>query len=316
MALFHPGLQLLSVNLLKKRHVISLVPAATEFLFEMGLGKIVAGRSDACDFPEEAFIIPVCSKSLIQGELDSFKINEQVSERLRAKLPLFEVDAKKIIGLKPDAIVVQQQCSICAISPEHFSALPLNVPQITFSPLKFADLWTEALRLGEELGYLEEARETVKHLKTRVVDALELIGLPSKKPRVLVVEWLNPLMTAGNWVPDMISMAGGEAVLSKAGTHSGWVNEAEIIASHPEKIIVVPCGFGIEKTKTEFKSLLKRSPWNALEAIQKGECYLVDGNHYFNRPGPRLVKSFEILAEILNPKLPRVFAGESYERLH
>jgi iron complex transport system substrate-binding protein len=296
----------------RKKRVISLVPAATEFLFEMGLGHLVIGRSDSCDYPAEVEKLPVCSRSTIDSAAGSIGIHEQVSEVIKTKAPLFTVDEEKINSLKPDALIVQQQCSICAASPGIISELEKPVHQLIYSPTKFAELWSEALRMGEELGYPEEAREAVKVLKTRVVDTLETIGVPATRPRVLVIEWLDPLMTAGNWVPDMIAMAGGEALLCRAGANSHWVTADDILQSNPQKIILVPCGFGIEKTKAEFAAMLKSSPWNLLEAMTEKECYVVDGNQYFNRPGPRLVTSFEILAEILNSKLPKRFAGKAY----
>jgi iron complex transport system substrate-binding protein len=299
----------------RKKRIISLVPAATEFLCEMGLGHLVIGRSDSCDYPPDVEKLPVCSRSSIDSCAGSVAIHEQVSEVIKTKRALFTVDADKISSLKPDVVIVQQQCSICAVSPDTVADIAPLVQQLIYSPTKFAELWTEALRMGEELGYAEEARDALKALKTRVVDTLEKIGIPTARPRVLIIEWLDPLMTAGNWVPDMIAMAGGEALLCKAGANSHWVTADDILQSKPQKIILVPCGFGIEKTKAEFTSMLKNSPWNSLEAIKKGECYVVDGNEYFNRPGPRLVTSFEILAEILNPKLTKSYADNAFVKL-
>ena len=165
------------------------------------------------------------------------------------------------------------------------------------------DLWTDLRRVGAALGLPDEGRFAIAPLKTRLVNVIQQVSMVEKRPRVACLEWLDPLMGAGNWIPELVELAGGTAVAGHTGTHSQWLDWAALAAADPEVIVALPCGFDLQRTRAEVARLRARPEWFRLSAVKSGRVFLADGNAYFNRPGPRLVDSVEILAEILHPEL-------------
>lgn len=288
--------------------IVSLLPAATEIVAVMGGMELLVGRSHECNHPPEVQSLPVCTASHLNTEGSSEEIHESVEERARKGLSLYEVLPDQLGRLRPDFILTQTQCEVCAVSVgeveraiRDWSGVAPRI--ISLAPHRLEEVWHNILEVGDALGLEEEARAAVKALKNRLVDVIERSCVLRKRPRTVCVEWLEPLMVAGGWVPELVQLAGGEDLLGAAGKPSSWINPKVMVEREPEAVVLMPCGFDLERTMKEWREAKGKEPWRSLKAVRKGDVYLTDGNSYFNRPGPRLVESLEILAEILHPKL-------------
>jgi iron complex transport system substrate-binding protein len=203
-------------------------------------------------------------------------------------------------------IVTQSQCEVCAVSERDVEEAVCDWLEdrpriISLAPSALADVWADIERVAAALGAPEQGATLVAALQQRI-EAIAAEGrLLRERPRVACIEWLDPLMAAGNWMPELVEMAGGVNLFGETGKHSPWMDWDDLVAADPDAILVLPCGFDIERTRRDLGLLTRRPGWNHLRAVRSGRVYLTDGNQYFNRPGPRLVESLEILAEVLHP---------------
>jgi len=287
--------------------VVSLLPSATEIVCALGLRDALVGRSHECDHPPGVEALPVCSRPTVDVAARSAAIDRSVRERLKAGLSVYDVSEEVLSGLAPDVIVTQSQCEACAVTPDDVERAVAEWtgarPEIvSLAPERLADVWEDVRRVADALGVPGRGREVVESLENRAArmasDAQALVG----RPRVACIEWVDPLMAAGNWVPELVSLAGGEDVLGQAGEHASWLEWDALAAADPEVVVVMPCGFDIARTRRELAPLTARPGWRRLAAVGEARAFLADGHQYFNRPGPRLVESLEILAEILHPE--------------
>lgn len=295
--------------------VVSLLPAATEIVCSLGCEAWLVGRSHECDFPPRVQSLPVCSRPRIDVNGSSRDIDEQVKQSLRDGLSLFEVDVEQLNELQPTLILTQAQCEVCAVSlADVEAALALGVTSrprvVSLLPNCLDDVFDDLRRVAVALGVDERGNALVGDLHDRLSQLSQGIsrgatqrGEPRHRPRVVCIEWLEPLMTAGNWVPELVAIAGGENLLSERGRHSPWLDWSGLVAADPDVLVLMPCGWSISRTRADLHWLTERSEWPALKAVREGNVYVADGHHYFNRPGPRLLDSVEILAEILHPDL-------------
>lgn len=285
--------------------ILSLIPSSTEIVAILGLTDQLVGRSHECDFPESVRLLPVCTRPKFDPHGSSREVHDRVSTLLQSALGVYDIELERLAALKPTHILTQAQCDVCAVSlPEveaAVAALSGERPQIlSLEPNTLADLWNDIERVGAALG--GPAQTVVAALKARVQACANRVARLATAPRtVACLEWTEPLMAAGNWVPELVELAGGRNLFGTTGQHSPWLDWAALIAADPEVILFMPCGFDLERTRQEAEILTRRPEWHHLRAAQTGEVYVVDGNQYFNRPGPRLVDSLEILAEILHP---------------
>ena len=273
---------------------------------ELGLGSCLVGRSHECDFPESVARVPVCTRAKLEDQGSSRDIDDQVKQLLGSALSIYEIDLELVKELRPDVILTQDQCEVCAVSltdvEKALADWTTHQPRlVSLSPKRFTDLWTDMFTVAEALK-VPHPKDFILPLKLRCVNVIEKACLSTKQPSVACIEWLDPLMAAGNWIPDMVEMAGGQCLFGEAGKHSPWLNWDAIVDHDPEIIILMPCGFDINRTLREMSVMTGRGGWSELRAVKQGRVYVVDGNQYFNRPGPRLVDSLEIFAEIINPK--------------
>jgi iron complex transport system substrate-binding protein len=289
------------------RRIVSLLPSATEIVCALGAGERLVGRSHECDFPPEVARLPACTEAKVNSEAKSAEIDREVKTLLRDALSLYSVDTALLRKLQPDLILTQTQCDICAVSLSdvegalaEWTASPPHL--ISLAPQSLRDLWSDILKVAETLGIAEAGRDLNRRLKLRVADVLEKTVPMKRRPSVGCIEWVEPLMAAGNWVPELVEMAGGLNLFGEAGKHSPWLNWEAVQEHDPEILIVMPCGFGLERTNQEMPALTRLPDWAKLRAVREGRVYVVDGNQYFNRPGPRLVDSLEILGEIIHPE--------------
>jgi iron complex transport system substrate-binding protein len=285
--------------------IVSLLPSATEIICALGARDALVGVSHECDFPAGVERLPHCSATRRPLGQGSRAIDEGVKAILADALSVYRVDTDLLRELKPDIIVTQAQCEVCAVSEDDLVDALADWtgtrPQIvSLSPMRLAEVWGDIMRVGDALGRSKKADALVGRLTGRVAKILDRCeGLGS--PRVGFIDWIDPLIMGAEWIPELIRLAGGEPVLGTEGDHAAAVSFEALAEARPDVLLVAPCGFGIPAALADLPVLAARPGWSGLPAVQAGEVYVADGNHYFNRPGPRLVESLEIMAEILNP---------------
>jgi iron complex transport system substrate-binding protein len=287
--------------------IVSLLPSCTEIVCALGCAERLVGRSHECDFPPEIQSLPVCTSPRLDPAASSAAIDGQIKSLLQGALSVYELDVARLQELRPDIILTQDQCAVCAVSLADLEkalpqALARHAKIISVAPKRLADVWKDIQTTADALGLHEPGRAVLLQLKNRVVDVITKTCLIKKRPSVACLEWLDPLMAAGNWVPEMVELAGGHDVLGQPGHPSGWLEWNKLAQLDPDMIVLMPCGFGLERTRHEAKVLEERPEWRKLRAVKSKNVFVADGSHYFNRPGPRVVESIEILAEILQPK--------------
>ncbi len=296
----------LGVAIMTQR-IVSLLPSATEIVAALGYGDCLVGRSHACDFPDEVERVTVCSEPRVNLHGSSEEIDRTVRESVHEALSIYRVFDRELTRLQPTLIITQSQCDVCAVDLAEVEAavermLGAQPRIISLRPMELSDIWANIRSVAEVLGPARRGTELVAHLKQRLTDLSHQIPRGSIRPRVACIEWLDPLMCAGNWIPELVELAGGESVLGEAGQHSPWMSWEDLQHADPDVIILMPCGFDMARTLREINLLTEHPAWSTLRAVCAGHVYVTDGNQYFNRSGPRLVDSAEILAEILFPE--------------
>lgn len=300
--------------------IVSLISSATEIVHALGLLPNQAGRSHECDFPPEVAALPVCTKPTIDIHADSREIDRAVKDRVRNALSVYDVFDDVLERLQPTHIITQTQCEVCAVSlrdVERSVAMRLaSKPKIvSLTPNRLADVWDDIRRVATAVGIEAHGEEVIKSLQARIGGISARAQAAAERPRVACIEWTEPLMAGGNWTPELIVMAGGVNLLGEAAKHSGYITWEQVLASAPDVIIVAPCGFDIPRTRAEMHWLTERLEWPSLDAVRNRRVFLADGNQYFNRPGPRLVETLRIMAEVLHPEaFEPTFEGAGWER--
>jgi iron complex transport system substrate-binding protein len=299
--------------------IVSLIASATEMVHALGLGDFQVGRSHECDYPDQIRSLPVCTTPRFDISGDSRQIDAQVKATLAGAGSVYEVFEEVLEQLHPTHIVTQTQCKVCAVSLDEveraLSARFSTRPQVVaLEPNSLADIRADILRLARACGIEERGMRLVQSIDTRMCE-IGAQGAVGRRLRVAAIEWQEPLMAAGNWVPEMLDMLGAENLFGRGGTHSPWMQWDELAASDPDAIICLPCGYDLERTRAEMHWLTGRPGWGKLRAVSEGEVYIADGNQYLNRPGPRIVESLRILAEILYPQaFDPTFEHRGWER--
>ncbi|HWZ15622.1 MAG TPA: cobalamin-binding protein [Mucilaginibacter sp.] len=287
--------------------IISLLPAATEIVCALGLEKNLVGRSHECDFPEPVKQLPVCSEANFPDNLSSSAIDVKVKEILADALSVYTVKREVIKQLAPDVVITQSQCEVCAVSLTEVEAdlenyLDKQTRIISLQPNNLADIFNDIQTVADALNVTDAGKDLIEDLNQRVDIIRHKLKFNENKPAVACIEWLEPLMISGNWVPGLVSIAGGTPVLTEQGKHSSYIQWDDLRLADPDILVIIPCGFPIERTLKEMDLLLALPGFAELQAVKNNAIYIADGNQYFNRPGPRIVDSVEILAEIINPK--------------
>lgn len=287
--------------------IVSLLPSATEIAVALGLGDQLVGRSHECDFPPAVKALPVCTSTKLEKGLSSRAIEDRVKAIVEKGLSVYDVDAPLLRSLAPDVILTQSQCAVCAVTPgdlEEALAEWVGMPPrlVSLAPDDLADVYGDLARVAEAAGVPERAAPAAAQMRA----GLAAVGVRSAgpAPRMLAVEWLEPLMVAGNWVPELIRAAGAEPLLAAPGIHSHWITFDAVADADPDIIAFMPCGYQLAQTLPEARALLAQAPWADLRAVRSGQVFAVDGHHLFNRPGPRLVESAAVLACLLRPDEP------------
>ena len=287
--------------------IISLLPPATEIICALGLAYKLVGRSHECDYPPAVLHLPVCTQVNIPEGFSSAAIDQQVKHLMRNALSVFSIDKALIKGLEPDLIITHSQCGVGAVSLDDvekavrgFTGKPVKVIALHSESLE--DIFDDIKAISAVLDVTEAGTQLVEELQDRANLIRHKLKYIWDKPSVACIEWLDPVLIAGNWIPGLVEIAGGAPVLAEKGKPSHYFTREDILLQNPDILIIMPCGFTIERTLGELQLLLNNTGFNQLKAVKNNKIYIADGNKYFNRPGPRIVDSLEILAEILNPK--------------
>jgi iron complex transport system substrate-binding protein len=287
--------------------VVSLIASATEIVCALGRERFLVGRSHECDYPDSIKRLPVCTEPRFDVAGSSREIDERVKQTLTEEISVYRVHEDLLRHLVPDVILTQAQCAVCAVSEEDVARAVLDwgdaTPRVvSLQPNALGDVWRDIREVGRALDADEEGHALADALKRRVGTIAAAAQEQPARPTVACLEWLDPLMAGGNWVPELVELAGGTNLFGVAGKHAPWMSWDELCRRDPDVIIALPCGFDLERTRAEMAHVARHPAWRGLRAVQAERVFVTDGNQFFNRPGPRLVESLEILAEILHPQ--------------
>ena len=288
--------------------VVSLIPSSTEIVCALGCETLLVGRSHECDFPQTVKRLPVCTEPKFRADGTSDEIDRRVKAILQDALSVYRVHGETLHRLQPQVILTQSQCEVCAVSLREVeqalcSWLESRPAIVSLEPRALRDVFADIERVAQALNVPGKGAALVQRMKRRMQEIEDKTRTLPARPTVVCIEWLEPLMAAGNWMPELVRMAGGENVFGLAGEHSPWMTWEQLLEMDPDVAVVLPCGFDIRRSRENICALTSKSDWWRLRAVHSRRVYLTDGNQYFNRPGPRLVQSLEILAEILHPGL-------------
>ena len=288
------------------RRIVSFLPSATEMVYALGLGDQLMGITHECDYPPEAKTKPIVVSAVLPTEsMSQREIDVAVTERLRSGLSLYQVDEALVRDIAPDLILTQDLCQVCAPSGNEVTRLLKSLsskPQVLWLTPKSLDQIFENVReLGRATDRLDLAEQLIAEGNARLEQIAAVTRALAHRPRAFCMEWMDPIYCCGHWVPEMIRIAGGIDELGREGTDSVRISWDDVVRWAPEVLIVMPCGFHMEKAAEQARRLFSYPGWCDLPAVQQGRVYAVDANSYFARPGPRVVEGTELLAHLLHP---------------
>lgn len=286
--------------------IASLLPSATELVCTLGLADDLVGVSHDCDYPPEIRGTAVLSEAIVTPELPSGAIDARIRAQVHRGKSVYHLDAGQLAELRPDLILTQELCSVCAPSytlvTQAAKVLDATTKIISLEPLGLLDILDNVLLVGEVTGRSDTAQALVSDLRARI-DRIRETARRLHTPRVACIEWLDPIYLAGHWVPEMIECAGGRTVLARPREPSFVASWEDLVAGEPDVLVVMPCGFEVARARAELHLLTSRPGWTRLPAVRAGSVYLTDATSYFSRPGPRIITGLEILAAILHPEV-------------
>ncbi|MHB8629343.1 MAG: cobalamin-binding protein [Aggregatilineales bacterium] len=300
--------------------IVSLLPSATEIVCALGFTDQLVGRSHECDYPAWVAQLPICSEpNFIPGS--SREIDQYVQTMLQSALSIYRIHSDVIKELQPDFIITQSQCEVCAVSLKDVERascewLGIDAQLVSLEPNGLDDVFADIERVAAALGVPDRGRQQTRAMRQQMQAIAEQTHRLIAKPTIACVEWLDPLIVSGNWMPELVEMAGGINLFGQADLHSPRIAWDDLKAHDPDVILLLPCGFNMERGKQDLPILRANPGWDELKAVREREVYLTDGHQYFNRPGPRLVDSLEILAEIIHPEQFHFgYEGTGWQRL-
>jgi iron complex transport system substrate-binding protein len=297
--------------------ICSFLPSATEILYALGLGNSVAGVTFECDFPPEAAKKTVVVNTNLAHDLTSAEIDHDVNEYSSHGESLYRVDIQKLEAIKPDLIVTQELCDVCAISTSYVAKAVHQLssrPQVlSLTPHTLEDVLKDVLRVGEATARDAEARELVSSLRERIAKVGEMTKI--QRPTVVCLEWLSPPFNGGHWIPEMIGLAGGVDPLGRLGKDSYRMEWDQVLRVDPDVVLVMPCGHNLERSAEEYHATQFPGAWKQVKAVRNGRVYAVNASAYFSRPGPRLVTGLEIMHSLLQDDRPQERLANSWTRL-
>jgi iron complex transport system substrate-binding protein len=295
--------------LTSNKRIVSFLPSATEILYEIGAGSQIIGVTHECNYPEEAKSKPrVINSAFDASRMSSKEIDKKVVELFSNGNDIYIVNDNLLKGLRPDIIIAQGICEVCSPFTREIkrtiSLLGYSPKVIILKPSSLSDILNNIYEVAKNIDKIEDGKNLIGSLENKINRIKKVIELKNKtKKKILCLEWIDPFFTAGHWIPEMVEIVGGINGLSKAREQSRRTSLEEIVKFNPDKIILMPCGFNIERTFKEYKNigLHNNQQWSNLRAIKNNEIYIVDAGSYFSKPGPRTVTGIEILAKIISP---------------
>jgi iron complex transport system substrate-binding protein len=293
--------------------IVSLLPSATEIVCELGLGDQLVGVTHECDHPPFVRALPKVTRTLVPIDAPSGEIDRLVREKLKRARALYSLELDVLERLEPELIVTQALCDVCAVAESEVTAAACALPGaprvVNLEPMRLSEVF-DCLRLvGEAAGIAARANEVVARLEARVAAVERRSRGLAKRPRVAILEWIDPPFGCGHWSPEIVRLAGGVEVVGREGEPSRTTPWQEFVDARPEALVIACCGFDAERTRQDLPRLASYPGFGELPAVRSGRVFLLDGNAYFSRPGPRLVDSLEILAHALHPELHPLPAG-------
>ena len=288
--------------------VASLLPSATEIVCAVGAEVDLVGISHECDFPESVRHLPALTRARLRPVRTSRDVDREVRSVLQDALAVYEIELARLEAVRPDVIVTQDLCDVCAVSFNDVCAAtaalvhqPIRI--VNLHPTRLDDIWADIGRVGEALGREAQGTAVMTELQERCAEITRRTLARAETPRVVSIEWLDPVMLGGMWMTELIEQAGGVPLVTRPGDHAPTLTRDALLALTPDVVLIKPCGFPLHRTIEELSLLPTSLPWESWRAVQEGRVYVADGNAYFNRPGPRIVESLEILAACLHPEM-------------
>ena len=293
--------------------IASLLPSATEMVCALGLTERLVGVSHECDYPPVVRGLPKVTNTLIPNQASSTVIDRMVRERLRTSQPLYSLDASALQRLRPDLVVTQSLCNVCAVAEDDVRAAVrtlASTPQVVnLETRSLSQVLAAMWKLGRAADIEQQTERVVDRLTDRIQAVATGTAAIRHRPRVTLLEWLDPPFSCGHWNPELVQLAGGVEGLGQEGQPSRTLRWDEVVEWQPEVIFIACCGFGVERTMEDIPKLQCIDGWHSLPAVRSERVFVADGSQYFNRPGPRLVDSLEILAHVLHPEVHPLTAG-------
>lgn len=303
------------------QRIVSLLPSATEIVCALGFGDALVGRSHECDFPAGVGALPVCTAPKLDSARSGEEIHRAVTELVAEGLSVYRVDEELLRELAPTLVLTQVHCEVCAVSLDDVEAAlrgwtggPPRI--VALSAASLDGVFDDFERVAEALGASGHGRALEERMRVRM-SAVERVARdrPGRR-RVAAIEWLSPPMAAGNWMPELVEMAGGVNLVGERGRHSSWTTWEEVSALDPDVVLAFPCGLSLSRVRAEMESVSRDPTARGLRALSEGRLFLCEGHQYFNRPGPRLAETLEIVAETLDPEaFPFGWEGRGWERM-
>ncbi|MGH2346328.1 MAG: cobalamin-binding protein [Chloroflexota bacterium] len=287
--------------------IVSLLPSATEIVYALGMGESLVGVTHECDYPPEARAKPVITASALDVQPTSAAIDRLVAGSVHDHRGLYTLDEHLLEDLRPDLILTQELCEVCAVSYREVERaariLPGGVPIVSLEPRSLGDILDTITLVGSLTGREAAASEVVSGLRERIDVIATRAATAAGRPRVYCMEWIDPPFRAGHWIPELVRLVGGVEVLGREGARSTRAGWEEVAAAEPEVVVVMPCGFDVERAERELAAVRARPEWRELSAVRNGAVWVTDGSAYFSRPGPRMIDALGILAHVLHPDL-------------
>jgi iron complex transport system substrate-binding protein len=285
--------------------IVSLLPSATEIVCGLGLGDQLVAVTHECDFPAFVRELPKATRTLVPKDAASAEIDRLVRERLQGRSALYSLDLETLEALRPELIVTQALCDVCAVAEDEVLDAACRLPGrprvVNLEPETLSQVLDAIRQLAQAAFIPAKGEETVRALQVRVDAVAARTRALRVRPRVALLEWLDPPFSCGHWSPELVRLAGGQEVLGREGERSRTLRWEEVAAAQPEVVFVACCGFDLERTLADLDVLRAAPAWRELAAVRAGRVYVASGSQYFSRPGPRIVDSLEILAHALHP---------------
>jgi iron complex transport system substrate-binding protein len=307
----------------QKSRIVSFLPSSTEILYAIGAGDQITGVTHECKYPDDAKNKPIVINSSFDADImASEEIDNKIIGLMKTGGDIYIINDQKLKEAKPDLIIAQGVCEVCAPFTKEIdranSILGYKPDLLVLDPHDLDDILVSIMDIAEKVGRVSEGRKLVVSLQNRIDNIRIIVGerrgkkrvstnsidntINKASPRIVCIEWIDPFFAAGHWVPQMVDIAGGSNGLGGMGQPSRRISIDEIIEFNPDKIILMPCGFDINRTLKEAKTLGNNEKWKSLQAVQRNEVYAVNANAYFSKPGPRIITGLEILAKIIDPE--------------